>query len=234
MRSVSPLLIASLLGASAACAPDGSSAYVSRNVPLDATCLPTIDGDIGIATGLYDVGTKPASCVHSYLMSLLVNSNLKANAQAATGRAEPNVLLITHADVRIMNKDQATVNFKDAMNLPDATRPNPYRVRTAASVDPTTSEVAQTGLVQIEAIPKAYSSRLSQFVGESIVLEVQLFGTTTGDVDVDFRPFVYPISICENCLSVCTGGPVADDSSGDKCTDIAYGGQDGQVCVGGC
>lgn len=240
MRSVSPLVITSLLALTAACAPEGSSAYVTRNVPLDNSCAPEEDSDIGIATGVYDIGNgdTPASCLHSYLMTLVVNSNLKANAQDATGRAEPNVLLITHADVTVMRKDERPIQFLNDSGEADSTRPNPYRVRTAASLAPTTSTVAQTGIVQIEAIPKAYASALSQFSGDNILLEIQVFGTTTGDVDVDFRPFQYPLAICRHCLSFCRDEFAEDseisDIRGDTCPDNVHGGQDGMICVDDC
>jgi hypothetical protein len=234
MRSASPLAIAFLLGSAAACAPEGSSAYVSRNLPLDGDCTPMFDGNAGIATGSYDVGDDRATgCVHSYMMSLLVNSSLKANARDSTGRAEPNVLLITHADVRIMNKNEETLNFLLPNKSADPLYPNPYRVHTAASLEPTVSaSEASTGYVQIEAIPKAYASKLTGYNGNSILLEVQVFGTTTGDVDVDFRPFLYPLVICTGCMSSCYGDIKSDTvttTTGDGCQD--NGAQDGRRCI---
>ena len=228
MRSVSRLLVVSLIGLSTACAPDGSSAYVSRNVPLNASCDP-VEGGVGIATGVWDVGSgsSPTSCIHSYEMSLIINSNLKANARQATGRAEPNVLLITHADVRLMDSSESTLDFADAAY------PNPYRVQTAASLDPTSSDQPQTGLVQIEAIPKVYAKKFgSQYDGMNLLVEVQLAGTTTGDVDVEFRPFQMPLIICKGCMSYCRNKLDAAMISGltaDRCTDNAA--QDNRVCI---
>jgi hypothetical protein len=232
MRLVSPLLIVSLLVLSGACAPEGSSAYVSRNVPLNASCQPVEDG-VGIATGMYDVGSSssPERCVHSYTMSLFINSNLKANAREATGRAEPNVLLITHADVRLMDSGEQTLDFGDAAY------PNPYRVQTAAALNPTTNDMPQTGIVQIEAIPKVYAKRFAsnQFDGKSVLVEVQLAGTTTGDVDVEFRPFLYPLVICRGCLSFCLVKDLGSAATrinaltGDNCSD--NGAQDDRACI---
>src|SRR5262245_18776171 len=125
MRSVSPLTLVSLLSLLVVgCAPEGSSAYVSLNVPKDDDCTPG-DGTIGISTGVWDVGASgsKADCVHSYFMNLFINSSLKANGNDSTGRAEPNVLLITHADVRLMDKNQGTLLFEG-----DDAPPNPYRV----------------------------------------------------------------------------------------------------------
>lgn len=230
MRSVSPLLIVSLLGFATACAPEGSSAYVSRNVFLNASCEPAEDG-VGIATGLWDVGadSSPSACLHSYTMSLVLNSNLKANAREATGRAEPNVLLITHADVRLMDSAENTLDFSNA------DFPNPYRVQTAASLPPTTSSTPQTATVQIEAVPKVYAKRLTNYDGKNVLVEVTLAGTTTGDVDVEFRPFLFPLVICKGCMSYCKSklGTDADGRAStltaDKCTDNAA--QDDRVCI---
>lgn len=232
MRSVSPVLIVSLLGFAGACAPEGSSAYVSRNVPLNASCEPS-DGTVGIATGLWDVSSSdsPAGCVHSYRMSLFINSNLKANSQQATGRAEPNVLLITHADVRLMNSAEETMDFGDPAY------PNPYRVQTAASLDPTTSDLPQTGIVQIEAIPKIYAKRFASkdYDGKNILAEIQLAATTTGDVDVEFRPFLYPLVICRGCMSFCKTKDLGSEPTrinnltSNKCADNSA--QDDRVCI---
>ena len=76
-----------------------------------------------------------ASCLHSYFMTLLVNSNLKANANDSTGRAEPDVLLITHADIRLMDKGQATLSFVDKDNQPIAELPEMERVPAIPGVD---------------------------------------------------------------------------------------------------
>ena len=236
MRSVSPLTLLSLFSLLVACAPEGSSAYVTKNLNLSQDCSARTD-DVGLPTGKYDVGGVDggSECLNSYFMNLLVNSNLKSNERASTGRAEPNVLLITHADVTLMDKNQATMAFtKDG--APDPALPNPYRVRTASFLEPTTGNVAQTTIVPVEAIPKAYTGRLAKYDGSSILVEVQLFGTTTGNVDVDFRPFVFPISICTGCLSKCRGDFAAEKDiaalKADDCDDNFA--QDDRYCIATC
>jgi hypothetical protein len=238
MRSVSPLVLTSLLGALCACAPEGSSAYVSYNVLLDDKC--EADETAGpLAIGRYDVGaaSSKADCVHSYFMSLLVNSNLKMNAQDSTGRAEPDVLQITHADIRLMDKNQATLPFlkggtgADAKSA-DPTRPNPYRVETSTSLSPSTGTAPGIGIAPIEAIPKAYASALTKYDGDSVLLEIQLFGTTTGDIDIDFRSFLYPVSICRGCMSMCLSEGATDSTDApilNQCADNRA--QDGFWCI---
>lgn len=240
MRSVPALVFVSWLGLTAACAPEGSSAYVSRNVPVSSNCTPG-DGDIGISTGIYDVlssGTEKINCLRAYQMSLFINSNLKSNSQVSTGRAEPNVLLITHADVRLMDKNQAVLSFQAKDGSADAERPNPYRVHTASSIAPAAGDDPTTGVVQIQAIPAAYAEKLRGYAGDSILVEVQLFGTTTGNVDVEFRPFLYPLTICSDCLSTCANAPEWAGDRGasalleltaESCADNRP--QDGRYCI---
>jgi hypothetical protein len=237
MRSVSPLTLLSLLCLLVGCAPEGSSAYVTKNLSVNSDCTAQSD-DLGLPTGKWDVGGMDAetgdNCINSYFMNLLVNSNLKSNANDSTGRAEPNVLLITFADIRLMDKNQATLVFRLKDGTIDPKLPNPYRVRTASSLDPSTSNVAQSAIVPIEAIPKAYSPRLSAvYAGDSILLEITVGGTTTGNVEVDFRPFLFPVAICSGCLSRCANSFASEKDiatlTGSKCNDNFA--QDGRYCI---
>jgi hypothetical protein len=218
----------------AACAPEGSSAYVTFNVPPDGSCIVNPTPDVFIASGLYDVGAADAKsdfCKNPYFVHLLVNSNLKANARDSTGRAEPNVLQIMEADVRLTDKDKQTLNFKTKDNTTDATRPNPFRVQTANSLRPSSSTEPSMGIVSIEAIPTAYAEKLTGYDGDKVLVEIQIFGTTTGDVDIDFKPFVFPVSICRGCLTKCLKAVTAtnEDPYGEACKDNSA--QDGRVCV---
>jgi hypothetical protein len=174
-------------------------------------------------------GTEKKNCIKPYSMSLLVNSNLKANSNTALGRAEPNTLLIRYADVTLMDKDQGAYDFGGNF-------PNPYRVHTSVSLPPSDGNDPTTGFVTLDAIPSAYMEPLRNFVGDSIMVEVQLFGTTTGDVDVDFAPFLYPLAICADCLSTCKGDSMwaADPAAltelnSGKCNDKRP--QDSRWCV---
>jgi hypothetical protein len=88
-------------------------------------------------------------------------------------------------------------------------------------------------------IPIDYAAQLDdggdRFVGAQILAEIQIFGTTTGDVDIDFKPFVYPIELCDGCLHVCRQRDIRDkmrdeeDFIGQMCNDNS--GIDGRVCI---
>jgi hypothetical protein len=236
MRSVPPVVFVSLLGL-AACAPAGSSAYVTANAAVTGDCA-TSD-TLYQATGIYDVlskGSEKKNCVAPYQLNLVINSNLQTNSDVSVGRAEPNTLLVTYGDVRLMDKSEATLGFKTKDNLDDPARPNPFRVRTAVSIAATDSDDPSKGTVQLNAIPSTYADQLRGFAGDSILVEVQLYGTTTGDVDVDFPPFVYPLTICSDCRSTCKGDPKWVAEPGDL-TDLNAGEcednrpQDNRWCV---
>src|SRR6185436_6764410 len=111
--------------------------------------------------------------------------------------------------------------------------PNPFLVTTNNSLFPAPGNTPSTGIAALEAIPVAYAPYLASFKGSQILAEIQIFGTTTGDVDVDFKPFTYPIEICDGCLVLCAGDigdkMTREDVVGDKCDDNS--GNDDRVCI---
>jgi hypothetical protein len=225
---VTSLCLASLL---AACTPEGSSAYISENVPIDSSCEVALGDNKYVAVGSYDIAgsttKRSPSCQKSYYTHLLVNSNLKANARSATGRAEPNVLQVTEAEISLFDIEQdGLISFSKGL-------PNPFRVKANITVPPTSSADPTQGEVPIETIPVGYAPQLDDYVGNQIMAEITLFGTTIGDVDIDFRPFSFPIYICQGCLTVCESSldmtDTKQDIYGDHCDDNA--GADGRVCV---
>jgi hypothetical protein len=232
MRSVSPVVLMSLLSL-AACAPAGSSAYVSANVPLNGDCTAS-EGEVSISTGLYDVlsadtASDKKNCIRPYRMSLVINSNLVSNPNVAVGRVEPNALRVQYADVTLMNNNEEILPF-------DGRFPNPFRVYTTASIAPSTGEDPSSGWVQLDAIPAAYGAQIRQYAPGNILVEIQLSGTTTSDVKVDFQPFLYPLALCRDCLSLCRSdqrfimdpSAVTDLNSG-KCDDNRA--QDDRTCI---
>jgi hypothetical protein len=218
----------------AGCAPEGASAYVSANLPLDNECEVNLGGNKYVAVGAYDIAgsttMKDSFCQRSYYTHLMVNSNLKANARAATGRAEPNVLQVTEAEISLLDIEQDGLIPFDARSRE---LPNPFRVKANITLLPSSSDDPTQGEVPIETIPVGYASQLSDYVGQQIMAEIKLFGTTIGDVDIDFRSFSFPIHICQGCMTMCASaipdGMSADDVIGDNCDDNA--GADGRLCI---
>lgn len=212
----------------AGCAPPGPTAFVTFNIAPDSSCIvmPQSTGNLFYPIGRFDIAPGGSAgstqCDHPYIVHLLVNSFLRSNSDMTVGRAEPDILQIHSAEVRLTTIKQETIKFDRVM--PEL--PNPFLVNIANSLFPATGTMPSTGVAAIEAIPKAYASQLDKFVGAQILAHIQIYGTTTGDVDINFKPFVYPIEICSKCLTICTSkltdtvtrksivGMTCDDNSG--------------------
>lgn len=244
MRRVSVFAATSILLFLSACAAEGPSAYVTFNLAVDSACKATASTGSGtqfIPVGQFDISTggipkgmtkHTTECDTSYYMNLMVNSNLRPNAKAATGRAEPNILQIHSAEVHLMTLKRETIAFdRNKANV----LPNPFLVTTANTLQPASGTTPSIGVVSIEAIPRDYAHQLDKFASSQILAEVQVFGTTLGDVDVDFKSFVYPIQLCDGCLTRCLNKDIisnnldVDTVYGNDCQDDA--GQDGRVCI---
>ena len=239
MRHRLRLLTLFALTGLAACAPEGPSAFVTFNLKPPATCVFTRDASsIALPTGLYDIsGALKAAdnddpqtvtdCARPYYVHLQVNSFLRSNSDAMLGRAEPNILQLDRAEVRLMDLQKRTIVFGSGANQLF----NPFLVTTNDTLTPASDTSASLGIATVEAIPVAYASFLKMFTGQQILAEVQIFGSTTGDVDIDFKPFVYPIEICKDCLRRCVDSLDDPDSftKDDECNDNA--GADGRACV---
>jgi hypothetical protein len=234
-----PLRVVSLLLLwLSACAPEGPTAFVTFNIKPDSNCIYSPDStNVFFPIGLYDIsssgpGGAGDACMHPYVVHLLVNSYLRPNADAMLGRAEPNILQLHSAEVRLMDINKRTLQF--VQTKPPL--PNPFLVTTTNSLGPSTGATPSTGIAALEAIPVAYAPYLDSFAGRQVLAEIQIFGTTTGDVDVDFKPFVYPIEICKQCLIVCKTELDAmkmtrKDFVGNHCDDDS--GNDDRVCFDG-
>ncbi len=237
MRRVSLCLSLSLSVSAWGCAPTGSSAYVSFNIPPDSNCIvsPSVTNYIFLPEGTFDIskaGSNTACDNKSYRVNLLVNSTLRPNKQLALGRAEPNVLQIHDAEVTLKDVAGAVIAF----NSVTPALPNPFRTTANNSLVPSQGGDPSTGIASLVAVPADYALLLanSKTKRTKILAEIQLFGTTTGDIDIDFKPFTYPIDLCRGCLTKCksaveANGGTAADVYGKECPDNA--GADGRVCI---
>jgi len=219
-----------------ACAPEGPSGFVTYNLAPDSSCIvsPEQGANPFIPIGRYDISNgfngDGNSCDRPYILNLLVNSYLRPNADSNLGRAEPNILQLHSAEVHLMDINRATILFDRGETI----LPNPFLVNTNNSLFPTDSSSPSTAVAAVETIPTAYAQQLDDFSGQQILAEIQIFGTTTGDVDIDLKPFVYTIAICDGCLTLCLAAedPEAslDDLYGeDTCRDNASA--DGRICL---
>jgi len=205
---------------SQACGPSG--VFASIHVAPDEACLIPTEGGRNVPTGTYDIRGAlqgSAACSAGYQLAVLVESCL---------RGEGDILQIHSAQVTLMDQSRAMIVFdRDELVLP-----NPFLVTTNAVLDVMDGERART-IVVVDAIPPKYAAQLESFAGDSIVVELQIFGTTRGGADIDVRPFVYGIQICDGCLTVCIADippeTPLETVYGSECPDNA--GADGRICV---
>jgi hypothetical protein len=222
------------------CAPEGPSGFVTFNLMPDSECVysPDIGANNFFPTGYFDIaqgggevvgGAPGEGCRKPYFVHLLVNSFLRPNSDPMLGRAEPNILQLQNAEVKLMTIQRQVIRF----NRTSTMLPNPFLVPTNNSLFPATGATPSTGIAAIEVIPADYATQLDAFIGSQILAEIQIFGTTTGDVDVEFKPFLYPIEICYLCMTHCLSEFGEDESPEDfaegECFDNS--GSDGRICV---
>jgi hypothetical protein len=220
-----------------ACAPEGPTAFVTYNIPPDANCVFSPDSTTYFGTGLYDIAEGGPGggdfCKRPYTVHLVVNTFLRPNANVMIGRAEPNVLQLHSAEVTLMDLSKKPLKFSG-----DDSLPNPFLVTTSNSLFPSSGTSPSTGIATVEAIPTRYASFLTDFTDSQILAQIQIFGTTTGEVDVDFKPFTYAIEICDGCLTICRkdnpAGEIGvevkrEEIIGDHCDDNS--GNDDRICI---
>lgn len=235
-RGVSVFLVCLFALAFGACAPEGPSGFVTFNLAPDSQCVysAAAGGSANFfSNGLYDIspGAKSGTtgCESPYRVHLLVNSYLRPNSDTSLGRAEPNILQLHSAEVTLKTLAGETLSF----DAEDEELPNPFLVTTNNSLFPAMGSTPASGVAAVEVIPTAYAQYLQDFVGQEILAEIQILGTTTGDVDIEFKPFSYPIEICDGCLSRCASYLIETmmdrkDYAMDECDDNA--GADGRMC----
>jgi len=216
-----------------ACAPEGPTAFITQNIAPDQTCVVSPDamGSLIQPSGSYDIAPgKKGACKNPYRVNLLVNSNLRANPSEALGRPDPNTLQLMRAKVTLMLLNGSIINFNGDG---DNSRPNPFLTKTANSLPSSSGTMPSTGIATVEVIPASYAEKLDSdaVLGGNIEAEIQIFGTTVGDVDIDLAPFKYTIEICKGCMTMCVSKLVdvtREDVVGDRCDDDS--GNDGRVC----
>jgi len=196
-------------------------AFVDANLPLTGDCevdLSDIDSASYLPTGLYDISGGSGYCARDYETHLRIQSYYRGDERDRRG---PAILQVHRAEVTLKTKDG------DALDFLDADLPNPFQQITGVSLFPNPNDEPSIASITVQAIPADYAPLLAVLVDQSIVADIELFGTTTYDVDVGFEPFSYPIELCDGCLTACASD-APDDRTADQCDDDAA--QDGRVC----
>ncbi len=179
------------------CADDNVSLFVRGPVPPMASmgsCTFDPSGDLQF-DGTFDVGsTFPRRT--GYKLGLAVQNQLQA--RATSGRAEPNGIHITRAEIRLED-------IGGNLILPA------YSVPTAGYVPPGADATNPgQGIVTVEVIPVSVIPALAGVGdGATVVSYIRLFGETNGTIDIETGDYVWPISLCNGCLFLCLDDPDA-------------------------
>ncbi|MBN1655560.1 MAG: hypothetical protein JXA30_17465 [Deltaproteobacteria bacterium] len=180
-----PLRIAVwLFLALAACVDEAPALVVVNAIPLDEDCVAKTGEDIVRSRGRYDV-----FCGTSYLVPFEVWSYMVARGDPERPRAETNVAQFDRAEVQLLTPDDATI-------VPT------FSVPVGGSLLPGDGTDPGKAVVWVELIPAKAVSELPQPDEYSqIVAQVQLFGKTNGDVEVETGEFRFPIDLCDRCYT---------------------------------
>lgn len=213
--------------------PDGPAVLVDVNLPLNADCEVDPGGTQAVtvvSSGLYDIASGTGFCARDYNTHLRIHSFLGRDSDRKD-RSEPNIVQVHSVEVTLKSQDNRPLAFLEA----SPPLPNPFRLITSVSLFPSDDAEPSTASITVKTIPAAYAEYLRDFVDHTVVADIQLFATTTGDVDVPFNSFPFPIQICDGCLTECLSRITNPSVTGSRaeivgavCDDDA--GQDGRIC----
>jgi hypothetical protein len=128
-------------------------------------------------------------------------------ASEAPLRANPNDILVEGAEVLLMDSQGQALDLGGL--------PNPYTVLGVTFV-PAAADVGDWGQAAgaLELIPSSYTGAMAGMAGGRIIAEIRPYGTTTGDVDIDGDPYLWPIDLCGG---TCTLHYVATEDEAEMC-----------------
>lgn len=208
------LFLYSVLGPLLALAPacvdnDGPSLVVLGNGLFDDECRIdpanpelVLRGALTVLTGLET----------SYEIQPVFQNQLP-NLASTAGRSDPNTILVRGAVVRLINADdRALIPFS---------RPNPFSIDMSVVV-PSAAEITNPGLAvgSVTIIPQPYVQELRGILNldagpRTVVAEVEFFGETTGQNNVESSEYIWPITVT---AGVNAPGVVCGLAPGVACT----------------
>lgn len=174
----------SLLALTACVDEEAPALVVTNAIPLDNDCVAKTGEEIVRSFGRYDI-----FCGASYLEPFEVWSYMVPRGDLERPRAETNIAQFERAEVQLITPDGAVI-------VPT------FSTAVAGSVEPGDGTDPGKSVVFVELIPSAAVGSLPRPEEvPQIVAEIQLFGTTNGDVDVETGIFRFPIDLCDGCFT---------------------------------
>ncbi len=168
-----------------ACVDEEAPALVVTNaIPLSDDCEAKAGEEIVRSWGRYDV-----FCGSAYFEPFEVWSYMVQRGDLERPRSETNIAQFERAEVQLMTPDGAIIL-------------ETFSVPVGGTITPGDGTDPGRGVVFVELIPAAAVDRLpNPNQVPQIVAEVQLFGVTTGDVEIETGVFRYPIDLCDGCFA---------------------------------
>jgi len=169
----------------AACVEDEAPTFVVTNaIPLDDDCVATAGEEIVRSRGRYDV-----FCASTYEVPFEVWTYMISRHDPEKPRSETNIAQFETAEVQLMTPDGAII-------VPT------FSTVVGGTVVPGDGNDPGKSVVRVDVIPAAAVTLLpSPNEYPMIVAEIQLFGKTNGDVEIESGMFRFPIELCDGCYA---------------------------------
>jgi len=190
------------------------SLYIAGHVAPDDQCILTPENNFVLSPGRLDLSFPQVT----YTLRPLFSSQIVT--RGATGMADPNVVVVEGATVRILDADSNPLYGEDDQG---------YVAEGTTVVPSATGSGPGRSVGSLLIIPPSVSADLLNRVGRQglIYASVKPFGHTLGDVSLDADAFLWPIRLCSGCLRAC----IDATSSGEKICDL---GQDFSAAIDDC
>lgn len=219
MRLIQNTILTVCLSMLATTCVDQSPELVIYNAsPVDDSCMGKPIETVFLARGKYDV-----FCGNNYSVWFEVWSYLIERGDIEKPRAETNLVKLERAEVQVMTADGAEIipRFSDSIT---------------GTVLPGKADEPGKTVVLIDIIPaqEQVLAAIDRFIDQKIVANIKVFGTTSGDVDVESAEFQFPIVICDTCFTVLVNSCVFTDTEIQRAEEAggcqSGNGYDGDLC----
>jgi hypothetical protein len=164
----------------------GDELFVNAHVGLDDDCEVRPDDEHAVERPVFDLAlggtTGSEVCDDPFVAQLWVEN---PNGERAR---------VDEAEVRLTTLSRELLRFDTS----EVALPNPFLVSAAGPLPADGS-----GVIEVEAVPRDYARALGDFVGESILVTMTLFGETADGSELESGHFTLPLSICDGCRTLC-------------------------------
>ena len=195
--------------------PDLTIQVSANLVPSDPPeCAVVPNQQLVLLRGRYDLEAPE----FDYIITPQIDSYLFDNS--LNTQAPQTNFQVTGFEITIKLPDGSTPDFGEAL-------PNPYLVTSSAVIPASTALGGISSAAAVASgIPSSYRPALVAVLEgteyNSIVIDIQAFGSTSGGFSQKSPPFSWPIDLCEGCLGTECPEP-AQEGDGIGC----FPGQDG-------